>query len=500
MAVENNLAIATQKRAEVTIGASQTGLDVLFDSAPVPMLLLDSYGRLCRSNGAAQDALTGLDDGSAGLNLGVALRCVHAAEHSGGCGAAASCRACSLHGLVTHTIETGRTHRQVEVKVAVRRGRKQRDCHLLLSTAVSDLPEGRRIFVCLEDITARKRAELDLVRALDEVRRLEQQLKQENLCLREEIKHARDSGEIVGKSRALQLMLEKIGHVAPTSTNVLILGETGTGKELIARAIHEQSSRKDRPLVTINCASLPSSLMESELFGHAAGAFTGALADKIGRFELAHRGTIFLDEIAELQPETQAKLLRVLQDGQFWVLGSTTKTVDVRVIAATNRDLQQAITRGSFRSDLYYRLAVFPIEVPPLRARRRDIPLLVWHFVRKHQAGLGKKFESIPKATMAALTEYDWPGNVRELESLIERGMILSAGPVLDIREALANPLARQTAPSDQDLATVERAHILQVLTDCGWKVKGDGNAADRLGMKPSTLRSRMKKLGISRP
>jgi transcriptional regulator with GAF, ATPase, and Fis domain len=402
---------------------------------------------------------------------------------------------------VTRTIETSGMHRQVEVKVMLSRNGQQSECYLLLSTAVSNLPEGRRIVVCLEDITARKRAELDLVQALRAVQQLGNELQQENLCLRQEIKHARGFDEIVGACETFQCVLDQVAHVAPTSAAVLILGETGTGKELIARAIHERSLRKDRPLVTIDCGSLPGGLMESELFGHVAGAYTGALTNTTGRFELAHRGTIFLDEIAELSLEMQAKLLRVLQDGQFWVLGGSTKTVDVRVIAATNRDLGQATAAGTFRSDLYYRLAVFPIEVPPLRTRRRDIPLLVWHFLRKHRAALGKKFESIGEAALAALSASDWPGNVRELENVIVRAMILSPGPLLHVEQLLIPPGGhRPRAASGQDLASVDRAHVTHVLEHCGWKIKGPGNAAERLGMKPSTLRSRLQKLGIARP
>jgi formate hydrogenlyase transcriptional activator len=289
--------------------------------------------------------------------------------------------------------------------------------------------------------------------------------------------------------------------VAPTTLSVLILGETGTGKELIAQAIHQRSARSDRPLITINCASLPPPLIESELFGHAAGAFTGALADKVGLFELAHRGTIILDEIGELPIDTQAKLLRVLQDGQFWVLGSSARKVDVRVIAATNRDLRQAIAAGAFRPDLYYRLAVFPVEVPPLRKRREDIPQLVEHFLKKHGAALGRTFASVSQAAMDALMEYDWPGNVRELENVVERAMILSPGPVLQIQELLVCPgILPAGNDSDQLLFVAERNHITQVLESCGYKIKGQGNAAERLGVNPSTLRSRMQKLGIARP
>lgn len=500
MATESPRDISARKRGRVPAAAPDEALDMLFENTPIPMLLLDTEGHVCQNNRAAQEALAGFAIGNG--DLGIALSCVHSAKHPDGCGPSPLCRTCSLRGLVALTVKTGRTHRQVEVKVAMRHDRKQRDCYLLVSTAVSDLPEGRRILVCMEDITARKRAELRLQKALQEVEQLRNELQQDNSVLREEIRHLHDFEEIVGNSEELKLTLQKTEHVATTDANVLILGETGTGKELIARAIHYRSPRKDRPLVTINCAALSGNLIESELFGHVAGSFTGAVAKKVGRFELAHGGTIFLDEIGELTLELQAKLLRVLQNGQFERVGSSdTQTVDVRVIAATNRDLKKAMSEEVFRSDLYYRLAVFPIEVPPLRARRQDIPLLIWHFVTNRQAQLGKRFESIPKAVMNALTRYEWPGNVRELENVVERAMILSRGPVLQLGSHLPLPVTRRkTVSSREDIETVERAHITEVLEDCGWKIKGEGNAADRLGLNPSTLRSRMKKLGITRP
>jgi transcriptional regulator with GAF, ATPase, and Fis domain len=282
---------------------------------------------------------------------------------------------------------------------------------------------------------------------------------------------------------------------------VLLLGETGTGKELIARAIHHHSPRHDRPLVKIDCAALPPTLIESELFGYEKGAFTGALTRKVGRFELAHAGTIFLDEIAELPLDLQAKLLRVLQDGAFERLGSVqTTTVDVRVIAATNRNLVQQMADGHFREDLYYRLNVFPVTLPPLRERREDIPLLVWYVITKGQSKLGKTIERIPEQAMARLTAYHWPGNIRELANVIERAMILSPGTTLVVDEALgANQPSGTHFPSIQSLNDVERAHILAVLDACQWHIKGEGQAAERLGLHPSTLYSRMKKLAIAR-
>jgi transcriptional regulator with GAF, ATPase, and Fis domain len=298
-----------------------------------------------------------------------------------------------------------------------------------------------------------------------------------------------------------------VDQVGPTDSTVLILGETGTGKGLVARWIHRQSGRKDRPLVTVNCAALPATLIESELFGHEKGAFTGAVDRKIGRFELADGGTIFLDELGDLPLELQAKLLRVLQDHEFERLGSsTTRTVDTRVIAATNRDLDLLIEQGAFRADLYYRLGVFPIRIPPLRERRSDIPLLVWFFITNLQIRFGKTFETVPARVMDALIAYDWPGNVRELRNIVERAMILSPGARLELddtfpgRGRTKRDNARTRKRKSENLKDVEREHIVRVLEECGWKVRGKDGAAERLGLKRSTLQSRMKRLGIQRP
>lgn len=354
----------------------------------------------------------------------------------------------------------------------------------------------------IQDITEQKTAELALRNAFAEIEQLKDRLRDENIYLREEIKSSHNFDEIVGQSEPIRLTLSKIEHVADTDATVLLVGETGTGKELLARAIHNRSARKERPLVKVNCATLPRSLIESELFGHVKGAFTGAFADKVGRFQLADGGSMFLDEIGELDVDLQTKLLRVLQEGQFERIGSgETITVDVRVIAATNRDLHKAMSEERFRPDLYYRLAVFPIEAPPLRLRREDIPLLAWHFITQRQGRLGKTFQSITTKAMNALIEYDWPGNVRELENVIERSMILSPGPALLLAESLTMPSqSHRPATFSGPLEDVDRAHIVGVLEDCKWKIKGEDNAAERLGLKPSTLRYRMKKLGIERP
>ncbi len=362
---------------------------------------------------------------------------------------------------------------------------------------------GLLVAASIRDISNRQNKELELRSALTEVERLRERLLAENVYLREEVQSVYGFDEFVGKSDVLKLLLEQIDQVAATDTSVLIFGETGTGKELVARAIHSHSNRKDRPLVKVNCAALPSSLIESALFGHEKGAFTGALNQELGRFGLADGGTIFLDEIGEIHPDLQTKLLRVLQEGEFEPVGSSATTkVDVRVIAATNRDLQQAIRQGKFRSDLYYRLAVFPLEVSSLRARREDIPLLVWHFISQKQARLGKKIEKISAATMDRLTEYPWPGNIRELENVLERAMILSPGstlnvdPLIEVVDTVKS--VPETKPESAD--NVLRSHMLSVLQECHWRIKGEGAAADRLGMNPSTLRYRMNKLGIERP
>jgi formate hydrogenlyase transcriptional activator len=281
----------------------------------------------------------------------------------------------------------------------------------------------------------------------------------------------------------------------------LITGETGTGKELIARAIHNLSVRKDKPLVKVNCAAIPSGLIESELFGHEKGAFTGALTKKMGRFEIADKGTIFLDEIGELPLDLQSKLLRVLQEGEFERVGGTqTFKVNVRVIAATNRDLEQLSKGGQYRPDLYYRLNVFPIHLPPLRERDGDIPMLVQFFVRKFATNFSKKIDKIPERMMAALQRYPWPGNIRELEHVIERAVILSEGPALEPIDWLSQSDSRGGPAKTMTLEEMERQHILDVLEQTNWRVSGDKGAAKILGLNPTTLEARMKKLGISRP
>jgi PAS domain S-box-containing protein len=349
-----------------------------------------------------------------------------------------------------------------------------------------------------EDITARKRAEDELLNALLEIRRLNERIEAENVYLREEIRMAHLHGDIVGQSEAMKSVMAQAEQVAKTDSTVLILGETGTGKELLARAIHNMSSRKDRPLIVVNCAAMPAALIESELFGREKGAYTGAITRQIGRFEVANESTVFLDEIAELSPELQAKLLRFLQEGQFERLGSNdTITVNVRVIAATNRDLEKEVSEGRFREDLYYRLNVFPIGIPPLRERTEDIHPLVWAFVNEFGDRMGKRIDSVSRQSMEALERYPWPGNIRELRNVIERAMIRSEAKTLHVRSPSR---AADAIPSGKTLAEVDRDHIIDVLKRTGWKVRGKGGAAEILGLKPTTLEARMKKLKIKRP
>ncbi|HEY1267112.1 MAG TPA: sigma 54-interacting transcriptional regulator, partial [Candidatus Binatia bacterium] len=309
--------------------------------------------------------------------------------------------------------------------------------------------------------------------------------------------------EIIGESAALKEALRQVETVAPTDSTVLILGETGTGKEVIARAIHNLSTRREQTFVKVNCAAIPLGLLESELFGHERGAFTGAIAQKIGRFELANHGTVFLDEVGDIPLELQPKLLRVLQEQEFERLGSAkTVKVDVRLIAATNADLVQMVEDRRFRADLYYRLNVFPIRVPPLRDRAGDIPLLVRYFTQKYARLMKKHVSSVPAEAMAALARYSWPGNIRELENLVERAVILSPGPELRIplRELKAPPAVAASSNHVTTLEAAEREHILRALAETKWLIGGPTGAAARLGMKRTTLQSRMKNLGITRP
>jgi len=354
------------------------------------------------------------------------------------------------------------------------------------------------------DITRRKDGEIKLQRAYAEIKTLKTQLEADRTYLREEIKLEHNYEHIIGNSDVLKYVLFRAEQAAPTDTTVLILGESGTGKELIARAIHNASLRKDRPLIKVDCASLPTNLIESELFGHEKGAFTHAVEKRIGRFELANGATLFLDEIGELPLELQPRLLRVLQDGEFERLGSSrTLKTDVRIIAATNRDLEKDVQNKCFRMDLWYRLNVFTISIPPLRDRTGDIPLLVSHMIRQYERKFGKRIESVPAAVLKNLREYDWPGNVRELENIIERAVITSEGSTLKLERSLKTLLPEYKEPADtgmKSLDEIEREHILKALRQTGWKIHGKSGAAALLDINPSTLRGRMRKHGIKRP
>jgi transcriptional regulator with GAF, ATPase, and Fis domain len=410
------------------------------------------------------------------------------------------------------TLESGITEFEREVEIISKTGNKKtlKVKRVILPTSEGDW--SKSLISCV-DISPLKETQNNLKKALEEVQQLKEKLEAENVYLQQEIKLEHNFDEIVSKAEVFRKVLSKIEQVADTDATVLILGESGTGKELIARAIHSVGKRMKRPLVKVNCAALPAALIESELFGHEKGAFTGALNQKIGRFELADGGTLFLDEIGEMPLDLQSKLLRVLQEGEFERLGSSkTIKVDVRVIAATNRDLQNSVNTKEFRADLYYRLNVFPIYSPPLRDRKEDIPVLVNHFCKKYGAKFGRRVSSVSKSVLDALMAYNWPGNVRELENIIERGLIVSNSDVLEAGDWLPSgvkdlPSEAQVTKSNlttsnggtKSLENVERQHILDVLAKTNWKIRGENGAAKILDLNPTTLEARMKKLGIVR-
>jgi formate hydrogenlyase transcriptional activator len=363
-----------------------------------------------------------------------------------------------------------------------------------------------RWHLLLTDIDDRKRAENELAKAIEEIGRLKDRLHEENIYLQDEIRREHNFDEILGNSPELLKLLNRVESVAPTDANVLIIGETGSGKELIARAIHNRSGRRRSPLVKVNCGAIPSGLVESELFGHVKGAFTSASERRIGRFELANNGTLFLDEVGELPLETQVKLLRVLQEQEFEPVGSNhTVKVNVRIIAATNRDLEKAVQSGSFRSDLYYRLNVIPLRVPPLRERSADIPQLVMAFLQQYVKRTGKSIDSISQQTMNLLADYSWPGNIRELQNVIERGIVLSKGPILRLGSDLLpvetpnEPTELSSSGSSDSLEEVQRQHILRVLARTDGVISGPRGAGAILDIHPNTLRSLMNRLGIGR-
>ena len=372
----------------------------------------------------------------------------------------------------------------------------------IILLSIEDVTEREYYKRDLESIVEKRTAELraameEAESALHEINKLKEQLEAERAYLQEEIKLEYNHENIIGQSNAINYVFYKVEQIAGTDTNVLVLGETGTGKELMVRAIHGLSLRKDRALVKMNCAALPSNLIESELFGHEKGAFTGAHSRRLGRFEIANGATLFLDEIGELPLELQPKLLQVIQNGEFERLGSShTIKVDVRIIAATNRNLEEEVRKGQFREDLWYRLNIFPITMPPLRARLDDIPLLVDFYVKKISTRMGKSIEIIPTKVMNTLYDYNWPGNVRELENVLERAVINSSGPKLRLVDEL-NIRRKDLSTAQKTLEELERDHITQTLEQTQWQVSGKNGAAEILGLNRSTLRARMRKLGI---
>jgi transcriptional regulator with GAF, ATPase, and Fis domain len=410
---------------------------------------------------------------------------------------------------VEHAFET--IGRKIMLLNARRIYKKSNQTQLIL-LAIEDVTEREYYKRHLEEIVEKRTAELRIAKedaeeskhiaetALYEIKGLKDLLEVERAYLQEEIKLEYNYENIIGQSDEINYVLYKVEQIAASDTTVLVLGETGTGKELVARAIHSLSLRKDRSLVKMNCAALPSNLIESELFGHEKGAFTGAHARRLGRFEIANGTTLFLDEIGELPLELQPKLLQVIQNGEFERLGSSrTIKVDARIIAATNRDLEEEVRKGLFRDDLWYRLNIFPITVPPLRDRPDDIPLLVNYYVEKISKRLGKSIEMIPVSIMDQLQRYHWPGNIRELENVLERGVINSSGPKLRLVDELKRP-DKDLAKANQSLQDVEREYIVRVLKQTHWKVSGKNSAAEVLGLDRSTLRARMQKLGIRKP
>jgi PAS domain S-box-containing protein len=475
-------------RMETKLSASERQFRDLFEEAPIPYVYEDTETRFLSANRAFMQLL-GLkpDDVPGTYGLSLVAQTPETQER--------------VHDSLAAE-QAGREKPVIELELR----RKDNGRPVWVQRWSRPEPDGKHTRTMIIDITERVLAQREKAR-----------LQQQNQYLQEEIKAEYNFEEIIGNSASLRKVLKQVEQVARTDSTVLILGETGTGKELIARAIHSRSKRKDRPLIKLNCASLPTGLVESELFGHEKGAFTGAIEKRVGRFALANGGTIFLDEIGEMPADVQVKLLRVLQEQEFEPVGSTkTVKVDVRVIAATNRDLSKAVADATFRADLFYRLNVFPISVPPLRDRKPDIPLLVHYFVNKYAGKIGRAIEEVTQATLDQLLAYPWPGNIRELENIIERAIILTPGPILeiepDVLRGVGNPPSsvvrnssaissgeRTTGSEQPTLADAERRQIIKTLEQTRWVVEGPHGAARILGLHPNTLRSRMKKLDIRR-
>lgn len=400
---------------------------------------------------------------------------------------------------VYQTVKDG-VQREVDNEVFWRKDGSQFPVEYI-ATAIEHEGEIVGAVIVFKDISERKRSERELKSALRQVEELKEQLQAENRYLMDEIQSQHNYAKMIGQGPALDQIHTQIEHVAPTDSSVLIQGESGTGKELIARSIHGASRRRDRPLVKVNCGAIAPNLVESELFGHEKGAFTGAVKQRIGRFELADGGTIFLDEVGELPLDIQVKLLRVLQEGEFERLGSSeTLHVDVRVIAATNRNMADMLEQGEFRNDLYYRLSVFPIQAPSLRQRKEDIPLLVEHILNALNLRLAKNFTHISPAALQQLCDYDWPGNIRELQNVIERAAIVCTPPILDVAPIPSAPKKRRNSHTAVlvTLKEAEANHIKEALRQTGGMIAGKQGAAELLDLPPSTLRSKMKKLGVS--
>ena len=466
----------------------------LFEEAPDALLVSDQDGRILFLN-AQTERLFGYSSPELvgkpiELLMPERFRARHVAQRSRYAGAS-SFRPMGA-GLELFGLRRDGTEFPVEISLSP----LQVDAQTVFASAIRDVSDRKRI----ESLLQHANEELQV--AYSQIADLNQRLEQENLYLRQEIHLEHNHSNVVGQSAAIRNVLKQAEQVAATDTVVLIQGETGTGKELLARTIHDLSPRRSRSMVKINCAALPATLIESELFGREKGAYTGALTSGVGRFELADKSTILLDEVAELPLELQAKLLRVLQEGEFERLGSSrTLRVDVRVIAATNRDLSSAVAAGRFREDLFYRLSVFPIRLPSLRERREDIEELVWHILQDLGKRMGRNIQGIQSSTLKAFQNYSWPGNIRELRNVIERNLILHAGPIFRAKlpDASSHGHSHHLGEGGESIREVEREHILRILCSTAWRVRGQHGAAALLGLKPTTLESRMKKLKIQR-
>jgi len=480
--------VTSYKKAEQNLALLKRHAESILNAAGEGIYGLNTEGKATFVNPAAE-RMTGW---SAEETIGHSIHYLH--HHSHEDGTPYPQEECPIYAA----IKDGEVH-QIEDEVF---WRKDGSCFPVEYTSTPIYEDGKLAgaVAVFKDITAQKKAKQDLLKAFDEVARLKEQLEEENSYLQEEIREERNFGQIVGTSLPVRLMLEKIEHVAPTDVSVLVLGESGTGKELIAHAVHEHSPRREFPLVKVNCGTLSSGLVESELFGHEKGAFTGAHERRKGRFELADGGTLFLDEVGELPLETQVKLLRVLQEQEFERLGGEKSIkVNVRIIAATNRDLARQVAGGAFRKDLYYRLNVFPIDSPALRDRDEDVILLAKHFLGRAARKFGKVLAGFSGDGLAMLEAYPWPGNIRELQNVIERAAILATGSSVDVTALI--PKKSEVTPTAQQLLTlveVERAHIQRTLLHTRGVISGVKGAAAVLGMHPNTLRSRMIKLGIT--